>query len=149
MAPFRERRVAGQHILIIDADRETAQFVRGVAESYGDTAIVTADAQAFKAAYLKRTPDIVFIGIETPHSSGAELMGFLAAQKSRAVIFVMRDRGTDFFETAESFSQFQDLNIARILVKPVRLADLGALLKPLPISFAQNRKGKAPSQRLH
>lgn len=141
--------MAGQHILIVDDEPEIAQFVKSVAESYGDEAIVTTDAQAFKSAYLQQPPDVIFLDVVMPDCDGIELMCFLAEQKSRAIIYVMSGHGKDFLDMAENFCRFQGLNIARILQKPFRLADLSALLKPLPVTFAQGPAREPRPPRLH
>lgn len=140
--------MAGQHILIVDDEPDIARFVKTVAEGFGDTAQVTTEAEEFKAAFLEREPDIIFLDVVMPDCDGIELMCFLAEHKCKSIIYVMSGRGKDFLEMAENFCRFQGLNIARILEKPFRLADLSALLKPLPMSFAQNDQ-KAGSARLH
>lgn len=138
--------MAGNHILIVDDEPDIGHFIKTVAEGFGDSAVVATGGEAFKRAYERQTPDIIFLDVVMPDCDGVELMCYLAEMKTRAIIYVMSGRGPGFLEMAEQFCRFQGLNIARILEKPLRLAELSALLKPLPLMTGQ---GPGRSARLH
>jgi DNA-binding response OmpR family regulator len=117
-------------LLMIDDDPTMGEFVRDVAEPLGYDVETHTTADAFKAAVAGSAPDVIVLDLTMPGSDGFELLRYLAKRRERARIFIMSGFEPEHQRMAVTLGEAQGLAMAGIIPKPVRAADLRAMLAP-------------------
>ena len=117
-------------LVMVDDEPMMGNLVRTVAEPLGYTVETYTESVGFVAAVVKAAPDIIILDLNMPDVSGIELMRVLAANKSRARIFIISGVDPIHQMMAEKQGESLGLTMAGIIPKPVRVADLRAILKP-------------------
>lgn len=115
-------------ILVVDDHRDFGEFVQRVAEKAGFQVAVVTSAPAFRAAYPRVNPAIICLDIVMPEEDGIELIAWLAAQRSRAAIYIITGHNPNFARAAVEIGRIRGLNIAGVLQKPVSLTTLRDIL---------------------
>ena len=118
-----------KRILVIDDERDFAQFVESVASGLGYDAVMTSTAAEFRAAYLAAPPDIVVLDIIMPDEDGIELIQWLIDNGCRARLVIVSGYRSTFAEAAKTIAEVKGgLKVVQ-LQKPVKLAELRAQLQ--------------------
>lgn len=121
-----------RRLLIIDDDPEIGRFVQRVAEGCGYEARATERADAFRSAYHSFRPDVIALDLAMPEVDGIELLRFLADEGCRAQLLIISGFDAKVRQAAERLGTARGLRMAGIVPKPMRVADLRALLTGLP-----------------
>ncbi|HMA15928.1 MAG TPA: response regulator, partial [Kiloniellaceae bacterium] len=106
-------------------------FVRRIAEDLGYEVHFTARADHFGRLYRDVRPDVVILDLVMPGTDGIELLRFLAEERSPARILLMSGFDPRMRETAKLLGEAHALNMVGTVAKPVRAAELRALLAGL------------------
>ena len=121
--------MSAARLVMVDDEPLMGTFVRTVAEPLGYTVETYTESVGFVAAVTKADPDIIILDLNMPDVGGIELMRVLAANKSRARIFIISGVDPVHQMMAEKQGESLGLKMAGIIPKPVRLADLRTILK--------------------
>lgn len=125
--------MSAQRLLVIDDDPAFCRFLRTAAEGCGYEVRATTEATAFKSAYEETPPDLIALDLGMPGNDGIELLRFLADQKCHSRILIVSGFGGRILKAAQRLGTERGLNMVGTIDKPVRIAELQALLNGLRI----------------
>ncbi len=118
-------------MLIVDDDSEIATFVRRVAESEGYIVRTATVAAAFEAALARDDAEVIILDLALPYSDGLATINQLAATGARGKILLMSGLSDAMRRMAYQVGEQQGLDMAGIIPKPVRAADITKILNEL------------------
>jgi CheY-like chemotaxis protein len=139
-------------LLMCDDEAEVGDFVRRVAEDVGYEMKFTDEAGDFGQLYRSFDPNLVILDLAMPNVDGIELLHLLAEEHCRAPILLMSGLDPSMRETALRLGRAYRLNMAGIVAKPIRAAELRELLDNLKTAAHLTRNSgtvAAVSGRLH
>ena len=114
--------------LLIDDDPAIGTLVRRVAEWCEFDVTVTTDPVEFKSAYEAGEPGVIAVDLAMAGVDGIELLRYLAQAGCKARILIISGFDRRTRETAVRLGEALGLNMAGIIAKPMRIADLRAQL---------------------
>ena len=123
--------MTAKRLLMCDDEPRVADFVRRVAEGLGYSMHFTAQADGFAPLYREIRPDVVVLDLVMPDTDGIELLRFLAEEGSRAQIVLMSGFNPRMMDAAQLLGEAHSLRMAGVVAKPIRAAELRALLAGL------------------
>jgi len=115
-------------LLVIDDEPEFGEFVGVVARSAGFEAIVTQDVKDFRREAKAGRPTVVVMDLQMPNIDGIELMRELRGYCADAEIVLASGMDTRVIDMTVRLGKELGLRMARPVQKPVRAAELRALL---------------------
>ena len=118
-------------LLTIDDDPGFRIFVRQAAEDCGFDVLTVAEEVEFKAALARGGFDGLVLDLSMPETDGIELLRHLADVKTRAPVLIVSGFAERIREAALRLGEARGLNMAGVLSKPVRAAELKAKLREL------------------
>jgi DNA-binding response OmpR family regulator len=116
---------------MVDDEPEIGRLVARVASGCGYEARVTHDPKAFKLIYAEFAPDVVALDLSMPDVDGIELLRFLADTGCQAPVLILSGFDARIREAAQLLGATRGLRMSGIIPKPVRVADLQAILHGL------------------
>jgi CheY-like chemotaxis protein len=116
MADMRVRRV-----LVVDDDPDLREMFVALMEQYGIEVDAAASAEEALALLDGRTPDLVFLDIAMPRTSGVDLAPMLRAKQPGLRLVAVSGYDPAHVRTLGTFDE--------VLSKPVDIASLEALLR--------------------
>lgn len=135
-------------LLMCDDQAEVGNFVRRVAEGLGYEMKFTDQPDAFGRLYRSFDPDVVILDLAMPAVYGIELLHFLAEEHSRALILLMSGLDPDMRAPALRLGRAYQLDMAGIVAKPTRSAELRDILETLKAA-AHLTRGADPAAPLY
>lgn len=123
--------MTAKQLLMCDDEPQVGDFVRRIAEGLGYRMHFTARADGFVPLYREVRPDVVVLDLVMPDTDGIELLSFLAKEGSRAQIVLMSGFNPQMMDAAQLLGEAHSLRMVGVVVKPVRAAELRALLAGL------------------
>lgn len=121
-----------RRLLMVDDNEAIGDFVRSVAEPLGYAVETYADATGFYGALDRGDPEVIVLDLVMPQTDGIEILRRLAQRQSRARIFIMSGFDPAHQRMAVTLGESHGLSMAGVIRKPVRAADLRAMLTPPP-----------------
>ena len=118
-----------RRLLLIDDEPQMRSFLSRVAQGCGYEVRNTDDAAGFKQAYSSWSPDIVILDLVMPQVDGIELLRFLAEQASKTRILIISGFDSKVLDAAHRLGAAHGLSTIGALSKPVRVAELRAILE--------------------
>jgi DNA-binding response OmpR family regulator len=115
-------------LLIIDDEPEICDFVRDIAIDAGYDVVTTTRAEDFKAAFAAEKADVIVLDLTLPGTDGIELLNYLAEMGTRARILIVSGYDEGIRRMAYTIGAARGLDMAGVLPKPVRVAELKGLL---------------------
>jgi len=115
-------------ILIIDDEPDMCDFVRDIAEEAGYEAITANTAEAFKEHFAAAAADVVVLDLTLPGTDGIELLNYMSEMGTRARILIVSGYDAGIRRMAYTIGVARGLDMAGVLAKPVRVAELRGLL---------------------
>src|SRR5947208_8496633 len=103
-------------------------FLSRVAQSCGYEVRLTDDAAGFKEACKSWAPDVVILDLVMPQVDGIELLRFLAEKASRTRVLIISGFDAKVLDAAHRLGAAHGLVMIGALSKPVRVAELRAVL---------------------
>lgn len=122
--------MAALRLLMVDDNPLMGDLVRKVSEQLGYAVETYTEAAGFEAAVARASPDVVVLDLNMPDIDGIGLMRMLAAKNSRAKVFIMSGVDPINQMMAEKMGESLGLTMGGIIPKPVRIAELKAMLTP-------------------
>ena len=123
-------------LLIVDDEVEVGRYVSQVARACGYTVEAVLRADAFRDRLDTWQPSHVVLDLQIDDADGIELLRHMAERKSTARILVMSGFDQRVLESVRHLGIERGLDIAAILQKPIRAAQLRTLFEQLKISEA-------------
>ena len=123
--------MTAKQLLMCDDEPQVGDFVRRVAEDLGYRMHFTTHADGFAPLYREVRPDVVVLDLVMPGIDGIELLRFLAEEGSRAQIVLMSGFNPRMMDAAQLLGEAHSLRMVGVVAKPVRAAELRALLAGL------------------
>lgn len=130
-------------LLMCDDRPEVGDFVRRVAEEVGYEMKFTDEPGEFGRLYRSFDPDLVILDLAMPNVDGVELLQLLAEEHCRALILLMSGLAPGMREAALRLGRAYRLNMAGIVAKPTRAAELRELLDNLRMAAQLTRNSGA------
>ena len=118
-------------LLLIDDEPALADFLASAAKESGFEPVITADDEEFRAAFLKRTPEMVALDLGMPGMDGVELIRFLADQGYAAPVLIVSGFDRRVLESAFRLGAALGLTMVGPVEKPVRFDALEDVLSRL------------------
>lgn len=118
-------------LLIVDDEPAVARLIGKVAAGAGYDPKITTCSDQFMDEVIALDPEVIFLDLAMPGSDGVELLRYLSAVKSKAHIVILSGSDPRIVETSGRLGSNIGLRIARMLTKPVRVAELRELLVEL------------------
>ncbi|HVO13734.1 MAG TPA: response regulator [Alphaproteobacteria bacterium] len=119
-------------LLMVDDDAEMCRFVARVAEAMNYAVEFCTEADGFLAALERGDPDVILLDLAMPDTDGIELLRHLSRQHTRATVFIVSGFDPAIRDMALRLGAAGNLAMGGIIPKPIRAAELRALLaKPL------------------
>jgi EAL domain-containing protein (putative c-di-GMP-specific phosphodiesterase class I)/ActR/RegA family two-component response regulator len=115
-------------LLVIDDEAAFLAIVRRTSESAGVAVKATTEPDVFKEAVRADLPTLVLLDLQMPDCDGVELLRFLAEAHSPAKIILMSGMDSRVLGLARGIGEELGLDMGEPLQKPIRPADLHALL---------------------
>ena len=122
--------MSAKRLLMVDDNPLMGDLVRKVSEQLGYVVETYTEAAGFEAAVARAAPDVVVLDLNMPEIDGIGLMRMLAAKGSRAKVFIMSGVDPINQMMAEKMGESLGLTMGGIIPKPVRVAELKAMLAP-------------------
>lgn len=116
---------------MVDDEPDIGAFVRLVAEECGYDVETATTADAFKASFASKDADVIVLDLTMPDTDGIELLRYISEMKTKARILIMSGYHATVRNMALTLGENHGLNMAGEIPKPVRAADLRAVLKRL------------------
>lgn len=113
-----------KRLLIIDDERDFAEYVGEIGEDMGFQVSVTDNAIDFMKAYREYPPTSIVVDMVMPGVDGVELIGWLAQQNCTASIMIVTGYNPRYAELAENLGGAKGLSRIKSYTKPMKLADL-------------------------
>ena len=119
-------------LIVIDDDRAFGEFVNKVAAATGYAVTVADSIGEFRRALGENPPAVIVMDLQMPEVDGFELLRELSEKQSKAkLIMVSGVADPRTLETARRFGRELGLAMAGVMAKPIRAADLKAMLTDL------------------
>lgn len=116
-------------LLLIDDEPMIGAFIQRIAESSGFEVQATTEPDAFMAACAAFDPDVISLDLSMPDCDGIELLRYLAEIDCRAQILIASGFDNKVLEAARDLGEARGLTMAGVLPKPIRAAELRAVLE--------------------
>lgn len=116
-------------LLVIDDDPLVGSVARRIAEKIGFDVLTTTDADSFKAAYEHFRPDVISLDLSMPGCDGIEMLRYLADIGCRAQILIASGFDSKVLKSAHDLGMARGLNMAGVIAKPMRAAEVRAVLE--------------------
>src|SRR6185295_5001093 len=91
--------------------------------------VVTANrAEDFKTAFAEAAADVILLDLTLPGTDGIELLKYIAEMGTRARILIVSGYDEGIRRMAHAIGEAKGLDMAGVLAKPLRVAELRSLL---------------------
>src|SRR5258708_30088741 len=118
-------------LLALDDELKMGQFVGRVAAKLGIDVEVTTSVSDFRGQYERSAPDVVVLDLHIGEKDGIEQLRFLSDKGYREPIILMSGLDDRLLAAARQIGEGLGLQIAAVLHKPVRVAELSEILSGL------------------
>lgn len=118
-------------LLLIDDEPALADYMAAAARLTGFAPAIAADQKSFTAAFGEALPKVVVLDLGMPNTDGVEYLRFLAEHGFEGPVLIVSGFDRRVLESAFRLGTELGLTMVGPLEKPVRLAELEALLKSL------------------
>ena len=120
--------MSGNSLFVIDDEPAICALIQRVAEGCGYPVAVASDPALFRQQFRAVEPSVICLDLAMPGSDGIEILRFLAAQRCTAKVLVISGYNSAMVQMAVRLGQALGLEMAGVLAKPIRLAELRNLL---------------------
>jgi len=117
-------------ILIIDDERDIAEFIYDVAIDTGYDAVAIYHSNQFEEIYSTGF-DVLVLDLVMPERDGVELLRYMAEQQSSPQIILISGYDTGVLHSAQKLASEHGLNVVATLSKPIVHEELETLLENL------------------
>jgi EAL domain-containing protein (putative c-di-GMP-specific phosphodiesterase class I) len=118
-------------VLVFDDDAAVGRLAVKVATMSGMDAAAVADAAAFAQRLRILPPQIVLLDLQLGETDGVEQLRLLAERQYSGALVLMSGFDVRVLATARALGQSLGLNVEAVLQKPLRVAELEAVLRRL------------------
>lgn len=115
-------------MLIVDDEPEICDFLRDIATGVGYEVVTTNGAEDFKRALAEKPADVILLDLTLPGTDGIELLKYMAETGTRARILIVSGFDEGIRRMAHAIGKANGLDMAGVLPKPLRVAELRGLL---------------------
>ena len=120
--------MSNYQVLVLDDEREIAEFVADVVE-LADISVCYISAFSALSEALHTDLKLIVLDLIMPERSGTEILQFLAQRMVEVELILMSGETTDFIEEARQQADELGLKVVGILQKPFFATDLEAVLQ--------------------
>jgi len=118
-------------LCVFDDDAAIGRLVVRVATMAGLDASAVSDPVSFRRSLIDAPPRIIVLDLQLGATDGVEQLRFLAEQRYNGAIIVMSGFDARVLAATATVAKNLDLNIAATLAKPIRIAELEAIIERL------------------
>lgn len=115
-------------MLIVDDEPEICDFLRDIAVDIGYDVVTAHRAEDFKRAFKESRADVILLDLTLPGTDGIELLKYMAEMGTRARILIVSGYDEGIRNMAHTIGKAKGLDMAGVLPKPLRVAELRGLL---------------------
>ena len=121
----------GNTLFVVDDEPAICTLIQRIAEGCGYPVAVASDPAKFKQQFQAVAPSVICLDLAMPGSDGIEVLRFLAAQGCSARLLIISGYQSAMVQMAVRLGEALGLEIAGLLSKPIRIAELRSLLLQL------------------
>jgi DNA-binding response OmpR family regulator len=118
-------------LLIIDDEPAMGALIRRAGEACRYEVVAVSDPESFKRHFEAAPPDVICLDLAMPGTDGIEMLRFLAGHRCRSRLLVISGFDGAMVARAVRLGEALGLDIAGVLPKPIRMAELSDLLSRL------------------
>ncbi len=118
-------------VLVFDDDAAVGRLAVRVATMSGMTAMAVTDAGSFAQHLRTQPPQVVLLDLQLGETDGVEQLRLLAERQYGGALVLMSGFDARVLGTARALGQSLGLNVEAVLQKPLRVAELEAVLRRL------------------
>lgn len=118
-------------LLVVDDEVAFAELVEEVATPLGFAVSMAHDGPHFRRAFMAVDPDVIFLDLRLPDEDGIELMRYLSAKQCTAKVIIVSGADGRTISAATGLARQRKIDVVGTLAKPVDIANLEAMLRPL------------------
>ncbi|MCB1752600.1 MAG: EAL domain-containing response regulator [Gammaproteobacteria bacterium] len=127
-----------KRLLVLDDERDIAEFVRDVAIESGYDALASNSSAAFPSVYSSDI-DVVVLDLMMPGTDGIEIIRFLAECGSNTSVILISGYNAGVLHSAQELASEHGLHVIGSLTKPIRYEELEQLLATVPALLPMRR----------
>ena len=116
-------------LLLVDDEPSVGRMLSHAAEQCGYQAAIAINAASFCSQYQAAEPEVVLLDLSLASGDGVELLRFLAAKESRALILIVSGFDRRVVEAADRLGRALGLRMGGCLTKPILVKELGDAIK--------------------
>ena len=120
--------MSGNSLFVIDDEIAICALIQRVGEGCGYAVATASDPELFKQQYNAVAPTVICLDLAMPGTDGIEMLRFLAAQGCQARVLVISGYNSAMVQMAVRLGEALGIEIAGVLAKPIRIAELRNLL---------------------
>jgi len=135
--------VPANTLFVIDDEPAICTLIQRVGEGCGYAVAVTPDPGQFKDQFHAVAPNVICLDLAMPGSDGIEILRYLAVENCRARILVISGYNSSMVQMAVRLGAALGLDIAGVVNKPIRLAELRTMLLQLDSQPPPNQSAAA------
>jgi len=121
--------MGAKRLLVVDDQKDFADFVRKVAEDIGFDVTVINESLQFEATYESVDPDVIVLDIVMPDRDGIEIVQSLVQADNKASVIMVTGYNPSYARVAELMASTRGSFTIETLNKPVRVAELRKALQ--------------------
>jgi DNA-binding response OmpR family regulator len=119
---------ARKRLVVVDDEPDMREVFVAVARDAGFETMSLGDVGAFQKAYDEFRPDVIVMDVVMPGSDGVELVRWLVSRNGKPRVLVVSGYGSTYTAGAREIATVWGKLEVEEMQKPVRVADLRALL---------------------
>ncbi len=133
---------SANRLIVVDDEPEIGALIGRIARRAGYDAIVTNDPADFKHRVRSWRPTVVVMDLGMPDIDGIDLLTYLANEQVKARVLIISGFDQKILDVANRLGEARGLAMTGVLQKPIRAAELTAILKEIGRDVAKVSVGR-------
>ncbi|MEO5337050.1 MAG: EAL domain-containing response regulator [Magnetospirillum sp. WYHS-4] len=133
--------MTSRRVLILDDDAELREFITVIVQKEGFETLSIETFAGLKETFADFQPDLIVLDLSLQDTDGVEVLRYLSGRGAKSSILLISSFDERLLRSALNLGESYGLNMLGNLQKPLRPADVRAMLAKLPEVSATVREG--------